>query len=129
VLPAIERVERGGVIVAAAGIELTGDLRRGGAEPLALVALQGDIIIRDGVQRVEAQLVALSGSVRFPAGPFEIEGGVACARLDLASLRNPAEKTLRWAPDMDPADPAARAGRYRVYYGLEAAYLEEGGGR
>lgn len=128
-LPAIAKVVEGGILVARAGLELTGDIVRGGPEPLTLVSLEGDIVIGDGVRKLEAHLVALGGKVLFGSSPLEVVGGVSAKVLDMAAVANsPAARTVRYAPDMDPAVPAQRSAALRVFYGGATRYAVAGGG-
>jgi len=75
-LPPITSILNGGMILSTGPIRITGNIVHGtGAdEPLTLVAGTGNVDVKDGVDRLEAGLVSLTGKVAFPAGPLEIDG-------------------------------------------------------
>ncbi|MBI4859405.1 MAG: hypothetical protein HY815_03985 [Candidatus Riflebacteria bacterium] len=121
-LPAIQKVADGGILLHSGEIRVTGDITRGGTgEPLTLVSLQKDIVIGPGVGRIEAQLIALDGSVRFGStNDVVIEGGVSTRTLALEDLRDrPAHRVVRYAPELDPLGPT-RATAVRVFFGGKA---------
>jgi hypothetical protein len=107
-------IVEGGVLVARGDIRIRAPIAAapGTALPLALVSLEGRIVIE--TDRVDAQLVALSagGAVtREGEGPLAISGGIAATALDVPALSRGAAparvtKTLAWD---DRADPARRA--------------------
>lgn len=126
VLPRIDRILEGGVLVADGPIRITGDLLRGGGEVVTLVSLGGDIRV-EGASRVEAALLAPTGMVRFPGGDCTFRGMLGGRRLDLGGIRTQALR-LEYDPDLDPL--GAPGGPYRVYYGSgpEGAKLAVFGG-
>ena len=127
VLGPIDSVKQGGLLVTAGPITIAGNiLRNPSTEPLTLVSLKKDIVIKDEAAVVEAYLVALCGKVRFPAGDLTLFGGMACRELDLDTLKNaPARRLIRHATKMDPAHPAA-TDYVRVFYGREARMVVGG---
>lgn len=82
-LPALTRVERGGVLMAR-DITITGAIPRPERGTLVLIATEGSIRVPSGVP-VHAQLVALKGSVILQ-GRTHVTGSVAAARLDTAGV-------------------------------------------
>jgi hypothetical protein len=119
VLGPVTSIAQGGILINRGPIQISGDVARGtGGEPLTLVSLKGDIVIGAAVRSVEAYLVAVDGTVKLPSGPLTLTGGLACRDLDLDTLRSiPAERSVVYSSDHDPANDAALARSLQVFYG------------
>lgn len=83
-LPALSKVERGGLIVADE-IVLEGAVPKPAHGALVLVAKEGGIRFPGGSTPVDASLVALKGTLT-PGGPPNVVGNLVGNRLDLSAL-------------------------------------------
>jgi hypothetical protein len=121
---AVSKVTEGGVLIARGPIEVKGNIARAGKEPLALVALSGDVTVDSSVTSVDALLVSLKGAVHLN-GPCTV-AGLAAHDPDLAPLtRTPGLRTIKYSPDMDPTGPNATL--LRAYYGGDEQLTVSGG--
>lgn len=128
-LKPITEITAGGIIINKGGVTITGDIERGTPaappgggqapppEPLTIVAASGDITIAAGVQKIEAMLIAVDGSVKFAGtNDLTITGGVACKTIDAKGIASGGKKKIKYSELVDPNNAAGKQ-NLKVFYG------------
>lgn len=103
----------GGIIIADNGAVIEHGITSPDGEPLTIVALSGDIIVRTA-SKIKAGLIAPAGRVVFETASFEVEGPVAARSVNLADGRPGSKRSIRYDRSFDPTDYANYCRNYRV---------------
>lgn len=112
-------VRRGGTLLVDGDLVVTGPLTTARGEVLALVSLNGDVIVRDE-SPVAASLLALQGQVLASERGLDVRGNLVAARFDpMTWLGGQGLRRVVYDPRLDPARAETRSSQYRIHLGAE----------